>query len=310
VYDCQNVGWYRTISISDVSGCKDPRGNTELINEEAKNGTVIFSGNLTISVVSPVYDQVYGGGKSSYMAKSWEYPFRLNFLSTSNAVVLFQSGGQFLDASVGSLYIRDGHMYMIVNTIYYAEGYGDFDLHSTFFFLLFISPFDPLPVRREERKRGRLNVILTYVTGLVISAINGGTDNVQLELISDITDIAGSNPYAQSFTFRSLVTADVYDGIYNFTFSAVDCVQSGEKTDQCKRSPDFLYSFKVILRVERDTDLYASLKFDVDIYDDDRFNVRHVDVSRSTRRENVPSLIRNLTAVLLRKHSLLQEYTQ
>jgi hypothetical protein len=125
VYDCGTVGWTRTLSISDVSYCKDHWGFTELINEESSNNTVIFSGNLTVSVVSPVYDQIYGGGKSSYMAKSWEYPFRLNFLSTSSAVVLFQSGGQFLDATVGSLYIQDGHMFMVINTIYYPKGYGE-----------------------------------------------------------------------------------------------------------------------------------------------------------------------------------------
>jgi hypothetical protein len=124
VYDCGTVGWTRTLSISDVSYCKDRWGFTELINEESSNNTVIFSGNLTVSVVSPVYDQVYDGDKSSYMSKSWQYPFRLNFLSTSSAVVLFQSGGQFLDATVGSLYIQEGRMYMIINTIYYPKGYG------------------------------------------------------------------------------------------------------------------------------------------------------------------------------------------
>jgi hypothetical protein len=35
----------------------------------------------------------------------------------------------------------------------------------------------------------------------------------------------------------------------------------------------------VILKVEDDTDLYAALKFDVEIYDDDRFQIHHVDVS-------------------------------
>jgi hypothetical protein len=116
-------------------------------------------------------------------------------------------------------------------------------------------------------------------SGLVISAKNSGSNNVQLELISDITQNAGPNPFPQTFTFRSLTTALVYDGVYNYTFSAVDCPPDSQGIDQCTKSPDFLYSFKVILRVEDDTDLYAALKFDVDIYDDDRFKVHHVDVS-------------------------------
>jgi hypothetical protein len=87
------------------------------------------------------------------------------------------------------------------------------------------------------------------------------------------------------FTFRSLTTALVYDGVYNFTFSALDCPADTQDLTQCTKSPDFIYSFKVILKVEDDTDLYAALKFDVEIYDDDRFQIHHVDVSTDVQRE-------------------------
>jgi hypothetical protein len=61
VYDCQNIGWSTTLSINEVSTCKNPQGMTELQNGADLDGNTLFLGNLSVSVISPLYDQVYHG---------------------------------------------------------------------------------------------------------------------------------------------------------------------------------------------------------------------------------------------------------
>lgn len=122
-----------------------------------------------------------------------------------------------------------------------------------------------------------------------------------LQQISDINPTVGPSPWSQSFTFKSLVTQSIYDGEYTFTFQGIDCSQPSN----CTSTANFVYTFKVILRIEDETDLYAALKFDVDIYDDDQFNIHHVDVSDHHSRYDRVLISR---AFLLWKYRLFQEH--
>jgi hypothetical protein len=233
-------------------------------------------------------------------------------------VVLFQSGGQFLDANIGSLYVDDGYMYMVINTIYYAEKYGEIRVDR--------EEYTSSPPSLSSSRIGDLFVLLVlssprrcdeliFSSGMVVSVQNNMTTNARLHLISDIDPSTGPNPHPQSFTFKSTNTSTIYDGMYTFVFSALDCPSSTDTPDQCTNSTDFVYTFKVVLRVEDDTDLYTSLRFDVEIYDDDRFQVPHVDVSIHQKKEHhrssrIDSSDPNPTAFLFRKRRMLQERSE